>query len=71
MKIIANDYENKFVMKMLRETIGLTQDEFGESICLKGSTIQGYEIGKRKFTFETLMKIAKTHGYIVTIEKKK
>lgn len=71
MKIVANDYESKFVMKMLREGTGLTQNDFGESIGLKGMTIQGYEIGKRRFTFETLMKICKKHGYIVTIEKKK
>lgn len=70
MKIVANDYEAKDVMKILREWSEQKQGDFGKQIGLSGMTIQGYERGVRKYTFETLMKIAKKHGYIITIEKK-
>ena len=71
MKLIANNYSNKDIMKIMREWSEKTQAEFGEEIGLSGMTIQGYERGIRRYTFETFMKIAKKHGYIVTIEKKK
>lgn len=57
-------------MKILREWTDMTQPDFGKSLGLSGMTIQGYERGVRKYTFETLMKIAKKYGYIVIIEKK-
>lgn len=70
MKIVANDYEAKDVMKILREWSEEKQSDFGKKIGLSGMTIQGYERGVRRYTFETLMKIAKKNGYVVTIEKK-
>lgn len=70
MKIIANNYSEKDVMKIMREWSDKKQDEFGKSIGLSGMTIQGYERGIRRYTFETLMKVAKKYGYIITIEKK-
>lgn len=33
-------------------------------------TTQDYERGTRRYTFETLMKVAKKYGYTITIEKK-
>lgn len=33
-------------------------------------TIHGYKRDTRKYTFETMMKVAKKYGYTVTIEKK-
>lgn len=57
-------------MKILREWTGKKQPDFGKDIGLSGMTVQGYERGTRRYTFETLMKIAKKYGYTVTIEKK-
>lgn len=71
MKIIVNEYESKDVIKILREWTNLKQSEFGKSIGLSGMTIQSYERGTRRYTFETLMKIAKKYGYKITIEKEK
>lgn len=70
MKVVANDYEEKDVMKILREWSGEKQPEFGKNLGLSGMTIQGYERGVRRYTFETMMKIAKKYGYTITIEKK-
>ena len=71
MKIVANNYKEKEVIKILREWADEKQPAFGKSIGLSGMTIQGYERGARRYTFETLMKIAKKYGYTVTIEKEK
>lgn len=70
MKLIANKYPEKDIMKILREWTGKNQNEFGKSIGLSGMTIQSYERGVRRYTFETLLKIAKKYGYTITIEKK-
>lgn len=70
MRVVANKYEEKDIMKILREWSGKNQPDFGASIGLSGMTIQGYERGIRKYNFETLMKVAKKYGYTITIEKK-
>jgi len=69
-KITANDYEPKTVMKILREWTDKTQEQFGKDICLSRITVQKYENGERRYSFETLMEIAKKYGMTVTIEKK-
>ncbi len=71
MRIVANDYKEKEVIKILREWSDESQPDFGKSIGLSGMTIQSYERGTRRYTFETLMKIAKKYGYKITIEKEK
>ncbi len=70
MKIVANKYTEAEVIKILREWSGKKQDEFGRDFDLSRMTIQGYERGVRRYTFETLMRIAKKYGYTITIEKK-
>ena len=70
MKIVANEYKAKDVMRIMREWSGKKQADFGKDIGLSGMTIQGYERGVRRYTFETLMKVAKKYGYTITIEKK-
>lgn len=70
MKIVVNDYKEQEVMKILREWSGKKQPDFGNDIGLSGIAIQGYEKSTRRYTFETLMKVAKKYGYPITIEKK-
>ena len=70
MKIVADKYEAKDVMRVMREWSGKKQIDFGKSIDLSEMTIQGYERGVRRYTFETLLKIAKKYGYTITIEKR-
>ena len=70
MKLVANKYNEKDVMKIMREWTGLNQAKFGENIGLSKMTIQSYERGVRRFTFDTLMKIANKYGYTVIIQKK-
>ena len=70
MKIVVNDYKEKEVFKILREWTEKTQPELGKEINFSGRTIQGYEIGTRRYTFETLMILARKYGFKITIEKK-
>ena len=70
MKIIANDYDPKTIMKIIREWSEKDQSSFGEELGLSKMTIQGYERGVRRYTFETLLEIANEYGLKITIEKK-
>ncbi len=70
MKIIANNYEAKDIIKFIRESTELTQNEFGKSINKSLRTIQDYESGRRRYNIETLLDIAKKHNITITIEKK-
>lgn len=71
MKIKANDYEPKDIIRIIREWTELTQKDFGKSIGKAGRTIQGLELGETGYSIKTLMKIAKVHGLEITIEKNK
>ena len=71
MKLKANDYEAKDIIKILREWTELSQKEFGESIFMSSWAIHGYERNKRRFPVEVLLKIANKHGFAITIESKK
>ena len=69
MKIKANEYEPKDMMKIIREWTELTQKEFGKSIGKAERTIQGLELGETGYSIKTLLKIAKVHNLEITIEK--
>lgn len=71
MKIIANNYENYEVFKIIREWTGLTQTELAKELGRKSRDgITKIETGENDFYFDTLMKIIKKHNMIMTIEKK-
>lgn len=70
MKIIANDYDPKDIIKIIREWTELTQKDFGKSINRSQRGIQDYEAGRRCYNINTLLDIAKTHNLKITIEKK-
>lgn len=70
MKIVANDYEPKDIIKIIREWTELTQKEFGKSINRSLRGIQDYEAGRRCYNINTLLDIAEKHNITITIEKK-
>ena len=69
MKIIANNYKPKEIMKIIREWSELTQQEFGNKIKRSKDSIQSYELGRTKITLDKFMEIAKNENLIITIEK--
>lgn len=70
MKFIANNYEPKEIIKIIREWTELTQEQFGETIKRSKDTIQSYELGRNKITLDKFMEIAKKYNLVITIEKK-
>ncbi|MGN1301646.1 MAG: helix-turn-helix domain-containing protein [Clostridia bacterium] len=70
MKIVANDYEPKDIIKIIREWTELTQKDFGKSINRSLRGIQDYEAGRRCYNINTLLDIANKHNITITIEKK-
>ena len=71
MKIIANNYKNNEVFKIIREWTGLTQTELAKELGRKSRDgITKIETGENDFYFDTLMNIIKKHNMIMTIEKK-
>lgn len=71
MKMIANNYEPKDIIKIIREWTELTQKDFGKSINRSLRGIQDYESGRRCYNINTLLDIAEKHNLTITIEKKK
>lgn len=70
MKITANDYEPKDIIKIIREWTELTQKDFAKTINRTRDSIQKIESGKRGYSMSTLLDIAKKHNLTITIEKK-
>lgn len=72
MKIIANNYEEKEVFKIIREWTGLTQEELAKELGYSNyHTIKQIERGVNKYTFQKLMDIAKKHNIKIILEKEK
>ena len=71
MKLIANDYESKDIIKIIREWTDLKQLDFGETIGRSRRTIQDYEAGITNYSVKMLLEIAKKHDIKITIESKK
>ena len=71
MKIVANKYDAKDIIRIIRKNTKLSQAEFGKNLDVSGMTIQGYERGIRRYTFETLMKIAELYDIKITLDIKK
>lgn len=70
MKIIANGYKAKEIFKFIRENSGLSQTDFGKRISRKRNSIQNYEYGNRKYSFELLLLIAKEFDLEIIIRDK-
>lgn len=69
MKIIANNYKPKEILKIIRDWSELTQKEFAQTINKSKDTIQSYELGRNKISLDCFMEIAKKQNLIITIEK--
>lgn len=71
MKFIANEYETKEILKMLREWCELSQDDFSRSIGKKGrGWAKAIERGVSRCYFDDILKIAKEFDIKITFEKK-
>ncbi len=69
MKLTANDYEPKYVFKILREWTNLTQEELAKELNMSKFGLKKYENGENRFYYETILKICKKHNITITFEK--
>ncbi len=69
MKIIANSYEAKEIIKIIREWSELTQPEFAKKIGKSKDTVQSYELGKNTMSLNNFLEIAKKENILITLEK--
>ncbi len=70
MKIIANNYEPKEILKIIREWSEMTQADFAKKINRSKDTVQSYELGRNKMSLDKFLEVAKGEDLIITIEKK-
>ena len=68
MKISASKFKTNEIIKIMREYVDKTQYELAEDCKINRRSIQSYEYGTVNYTFETLVKIAKTYHFEITIE---
>ena len=71
MKINANNYEAKDIIKIIREWTELSQTKFGESINRGRDSINNIENGRNKMYLNDFLEMCKIHNIKVTIEKVK
>lgn len=69
MKIIANNYTSRDLIKIIREWTELNQKNFGKTINKSMGAIKKYEDGERDYKFTTFMEICKTHNIKVILTK--
>lgn len=71
MKLIANDYEPKYIFKIIREWTLLTQEELAQELNKSKSGLKKYENGENRYFFETILQICNKHNITITFEKNK
>ena len=74
MKIIANDYEAKDVVKIIREWTELNQKDFGKTLNRSRDSINNIENGRNRMFLNDFIKMCNTHKvkiYIIKDEKTK
>lgn len=70
MKIIANDYPAKNVVKIIREWTELNQTEFGKTISRSRDSINNIENGRNRMYLNDFIDMCQKHDIKIIIEKK-
>jgi len=70
MKVMLNKYEPKEIIKFIRQSTGLTQEQFAKEINKSKDTVQSYELGRITMSFNDFAKLCEIFDVKVTIEKK-
>ena len=70
MKIKANNYQAKEVVRIIREWTELTQKEFGKTISRTRDSINNIENGRNRMFLNDFIDMCKKHNIDIIIEKK-
>lgn len=70
MKIIANDYQAKDIVRMIREWSQLNQKDFGITLSRSRDSINNIENGRNRMYLNDFIEMCQKHNVKITIEKK-
>lgn len=70
MRIIANDYQAKDIVRMIREWTELNQKEFGATLSRSRDSINNIENGRNRMYLNDFLDMCKMHNVKITIERK-
>ncbi len=69
MKINANKYETKDILKIIREWTNKTQKEFGNDVGKTNEWVKANEAGKTNYYFKDLLDLCKKNNIDIIISK--
>lgn len=69
MKINANKYETKDILKIIREWTNKTQKEFGNDVGKTNEWVKTNEAGKTNYYFKDLLDLCKKNNIDIIISK--
>lgn len=70
MRINANDYQAKDIVRIIREWTELNQKEFGKTISRSRDSINNIENGRNRMYLNDFLEMCKKHNVKITIEKR-
>lgn len=70
MRIIANDYQAKDIVRIIREWTELNQKEFGITLNRSRDSINNIENGRNRMYLNDFIDMCKKHNVKITIERK-
>ena len=70
MKIKANDYKSDEILRFIRQSTDLTQEEFAKGINKTKHWCQSNELGRTNYYFKDLLEIANKYNIEIYIVKK-
>lgn len=69
MKIYANKYETKDILKIIREWTNKTQKDFGNDVGKTNEWVKANEAGKTNYYFKDLLDLCKKNNIDIIISK--
>ena len=66
----TDKHEQNEILRFMREATNLSQKEFADSIGKSKDWVRKNEYGINNYYFKDLIRIAKIHGFKITITKK-
>ena len=70
MKIIANEYQAKDIIRIIREWTEKNQKEFGKTFQKSRDSINNYENGRNRIYLNDFLKMCNNNKIKITLEKK-
>lgn len=70
MKIIANNYNSKDIIKIIREWTEKSQKDFGKTFNKTRDSINNYENGRNRIYLNDFLEMCKNNNIKITIERK-